>query len=45
MAVAQWVRRWSSGHGVVQVEGSSPSGDIFTNFLSNDFYFSFFRPK
>ena len=28
MAVAQWVRRWSSGHRVVQAEGSSPGGNI-----------------
>ena len=26
MAVAQWVRRWSSDHRVVQAEGSSPGG-------------------
>ena len=28
MAVAQCVRRWSSGHRVVQAEGSRPGGDI-----------------
>ena len=28
MAVAQWVRRWSSDHRVVQTEGLSPGGDI-----------------
>ena len=27
VAVAQWVRRWSYGHRVVQAEGSSPGGD------------------
>ena len=34
MAVAQWVRRWSSGHRVVQVEGSSPGGDVYQTFFS-----------
>ena len=29
VAVAQWVRRWSSGHRVVQADGSSPGGDIY----------------
>ena len=28
VAVAQWVRCWSSGHRVMQAEGSSPGGDI-----------------
>ena len=28
LAVAQWVRDWSSGHRVVQPEDSSPDGDI-----------------
>ena len=32
--VAQWVRRWSSGHTMVQVEGSSPGGDIHEIFFS-----------
>ena len=32
MAIAEWVRRWSSGHRVVQAEGSSPSGDIYQFF-------------
>ena len=45
VAVAQWVRRWSSGHRVVQVEGSSPGGDVYEYFFSNDFYFSFVRPN
>ena len=26
MAAAEWVRRWSSGHRVVQAEDSSPGG-------------------
>ena len=29
VAVAQLVRRWSSGHRVVQAEGSSPGEDIY----------------
>ena len=41
MAVAQWVRRWSSDHRVVQGEGSSKCGDVYQIILSNDFYFSF----
>ena len=42
VGVAQWVRRWNSGHRVVQVEGSSPGGDIYQIFLlSNGFFFSF----
>ena len=42
MAVAQWVRRRSSDHRVVQAEGSSPGGDTYQAFFfSNDFYFSF----
>ena len=40
VAVAQWARRWSTGHRVVQAEGSSPGGGIYL-FFSNDFYFSF----
>ena len=28
VAVAQWVRRWSSGHRMVQAKGSSSGGDI-----------------
>ena len=44
LAVAQWVRRWNSGHRVVQAEGSSLGGDIHQIlFFSNDFYFSFVR--
>ena len=47
MAVAQWVRRWSSGHRVVQVEGSSPDGDMYQVFVSSmifqvSFFCSFF---
>ena len=34
MAVAQWVRRWSSDHRVVQTEGSSPGGDTYQTFFS-----------
>ena len=34
MAVAQWVRRWSSDHRVVQAEGSSPGGDTYQTFFS-----------
>ena len=30
VAVAQWVRRWSNGHRVVQAKGSSPGG-VYTN--------------
>ena len=29
VAVAQWVKRWTTGHRVVQAEGSSPGGDIY----------------
>ena len=29
---AQWVRRWNSGHRVVQAEGSSPGGNIYQIF-------------
>ena len=35
VAVAQWVRRWNSGHRVVQAEGR----------FSSDFYFSSVRPN
>ena len=45
VAVAQWVKRWSSGHRVVQAEGSSPDGEYTNFFFSNDFYFSFVRPN
>ena len=45
LAVAQWVRDWSSGHRVVQPEDSSPDGDIYQFFFSNDFYISFVRPN
>ena len=45
MAVAQLVRRWSSGDRVVQAEGSSPGGDnyqalIFISVLSGLMDFS-----
>ena len=42
-AVAQWVRRWPSGHRVVRAEGSSPAGDTYQFFFIDDFYFSFVR--
>ena len=32
VAVAQWVRRWSSGHRVVQAEVSSPGGGTYQIF-------------
>ena len=44
VAVVQWIRRWISGHRVVQAEDWSPGGDIY-QFFSNDFYFSFVRPN
>ena len=34
MAVAQWVRRWSSDHRVAQAEDSSPGGDTYQTFFS-----------
>ena len=34
VAVAQWVRRWSSDHRVVQAEDSSPGGDTQQTFFS-----------
>ena len=33
VVVAQWVRRWSSDHWVVQAEGSSPGGDTYQIFF------------
>ena len=33
LAVAQWVRDWSSGHRVVQPKGSSPYGHIYEFFF------------
>ena len=33
MAVAQWVRHWSSDHRVVQVEGSSPGEYNYQTFF------------
>ena len=30
--MAQWLRRWNSGHRVVQAEGSSPGGEIYQLF-------------
>ena len=32
VGVAQWVRRWNSGHRMMQIEGSSPGGDIYEIF-------------
>ena len=29
VAVAQWVRRWSSEYRVLQAEGTSPGGDTY----------------
>ena len=44
MAVVQRIRCLSSGHRVVQAEGSSPGADTYQRFfLINDFYFSFVR--
>ena len=40
MAVAQWVRRWSSDHRVVQAEGSSPGGDTYQTFFSATIFIS-----
>ena len=34
MTVAQWVRRWSSGHSVVQDEGLSPGGGMYQTVFS-----------
>ena len=45
MPVAQWARRWSSGHRVVQAEGLSPDGDKYHFFFSSDMNFSFVRPN
>ena len=42
MAEAQWVRRWSSDHRVVQAEGSSPSGDTYQTFFSGMIFISVF---
>ena len=41
MAVAQWVRRWSSVHRVLQAETSSPGGDIYQFSFSAMIFFSF----
>ena len=40
MAVAQWVRCWSSDHRVVQAEGSSPGGDTYQTFFSATIFIS-----
>ena len=40
MAVAQWIRRWSSNHRVMQAEGSSPGGDTYQTFFSAMIFFS-----
>ena len=34
MAVAQWVRHWSSDHRVVQAEGSGLGGGTYQTFFS-----------
>ena len=34
MVVAQWVRRWSSDHRVVQAEGSRSGEDTYQTFFS-----------
>ena len=34
MAVAQWVRHWSSDHRVVQAEGLSPGVNVYQTFFS-----------
>ena len=45
MAVAQWVRGYSSNHKVVQGEVSRPHKDVYEVFFSNDFLFQFYvRP-
>ena len=36
--VAEWVRRWTTDHGVV---GSNPTGDVSRIRSSNSFYLSF----
>ena len=44
--VAQWVKRWSSSHRVVQAEGSVPGGYIYQMFFfNNNFYFNFVEPN
>ena len=40
--VAQWVRRRTRHHRVVQGVDSTPSGDVYKNCSSNYFYFSFY---
>ena len=40
MAVAQWVRRWSSDHRVVQAEGSGPGEDTSQTLLSEMIFIS-----
>ena len=43
--IAQRVRRWSSGHKVVQAEGSSPSGDKYQFFSALIFISVKVRPN
>ena len=38
VATAQWVRRWSSNHRIVQAEISRPCGGACQTFPSNDLY-------
>ena len=40
MAVAQWIRRWSSDHRVVQAESSSPGGDTYQTCFSAKIFIS-----
>ena len=41
MAVAQWGKRWSGSHRVMQAEGLRRHRDDYQHFFSNDFYFSY----
>ena len=41
VVVAQWVRRWTADHRVVELVGSNPLGDVFQIRFSNCFYLSF----
>ena len=40
--VAQSVRRWTTDHGVVQLVGSNPSGNVLHIRFSNLFLFQFY---
>ena len=39
--VAQWVRRWTTDHRVLQLVGSSPLGDVYQIRFSNYLYLGF----